>query len=130
MGGAGVWAGGRATAKDWRNAALCHLGEEKPDRGEIAHGGAPYVLQLDATNKLWRLTHPSHRADQLQVRQLLDKILLGRVVEFVTDAPGRMAHSCKIMAKSRSTGGPCATLGWMMNRPTMPMACCMATWVW
>ena len=77
-----------ATTHDWRNPALFHLGDEKPDRVEIAHGGAPYVLQLDDANKLWRLTSPSHRADQLQVRQLLDKILLGRVVEFVTDAPG------------------------------------------
>jgi hypothetical protein len=71
---------------DWRTTALFHLGDEKPERVEISHGGSGYVLQLD-TNKLWRLARPSHRADQFQVRQLIDKILLARVVEFVADPP-------------------------------------------
>jgi len=73
------------TPHDWRNTALFHLGDEKPDRVEIAHNGAGFVLQLDPTNKLWRLARPSHRADQNQVQQLLDKILAARVAEFVTD---------------------------------------------
>ena len=73
------------TPHDWRNTALFHFGEERPDRVEISHGGAGFVLQLDATNKLWRLTRPSHRADQNQVQQLIDKILAARVAEFVTD---------------------------------------------
>ena len=72
---------------DWRNTALFHLGDEKPDRVEISHGATFYALQLDATNKLWRLDRPRHRADQFQVRQLLDKIQLALVTEFVADPP-------------------------------------------
>ncbi|HEY0550633.1 MAG TPA: DUF4340 domain-containing protein [Verrucomicrobiae bacterium] len=72
---------------DWRTTALFHLGEEKPDRVEISHGATFYALQLDATNKLWRLDRPRHRADQFQVRQLLDKIQLALVTEFVADPP-------------------------------------------
>ncbi len=73
------------TPHDWRSTALFHLGDEKPDRVEIVRGGTGFVLQLDATDKLWRLTRPSHRADQNQVQQLIDKILAARAVEFVTD---------------------------------------------
>lgn len=82
------------TPYDWRNTALFHLGEEKPDRVEIAHGATGYVLQMDPTNKLWRLTvGVSHRANQYQVQSLLDKILAARVVEFVTDEPAPDAEA-------------------------------------
>jgi hypothetical protein len=74
-----------ATPHDWRSTALFHFGEEKPDRVEITRGGAAFALQLDPANKLWRLTRPSHRADQYQVQQLISKILAARVVEFVAD---------------------------------------------
>jgi hypothetical protein len=72
---------------DWRTTALFHLGDEKAERVEISHGATFYALQLDATNKLWRLDRPRHRADQFQVRQLLDKIQLALVTEFVADPP-------------------------------------------
>ena len=72
---------------DWRTTALFHLGDEKPDRVEILHRDTFYALQLDPTNKLWRLDRPRHRADQFQVRQLLDRIQLGLVAEFVADPP-------------------------------------------
>ena len=49
---------------------------------------------------------------------------------FVTVAPGRMAHSWRMSAKSRSTGGSQAAFGWTMNSPTSPIACCIGTWVW
>lgn len=75
------------TQDDWRDTALFHLGEDRIDRGEITRSGAGFALQLDPTNKLWRLARPGHRADQLQVRQLLDKLQAVRVVEFVTDDP-------------------------------------------
>lgn len=74
------------TLNDWRDTALFHFGSEKIDRCEITRSGAGFVMQLDPTNKLWRLAR--HRADQLQVRQLLDKIQAARAVEFVTDDPG------------------------------------------
>jgi hypothetical protein len=72
---------------DWRTTALFHLGDEKADRVEISHGAISYALQLDSTNKLWRLDRPRHRADQFQVRQLLDKIQQTLVTEFVADPP-------------------------------------------
>ena len=75
------------TQDDWRDTALFHLGEERIDRCEILRSGAGFTLQLDPTNKLWRLARPSHRADQLQVRQWLDQLQAARVVEFVTDDP-------------------------------------------
>lgn len=72
---------------DWRTTALFHLGDEKPDRVEISQRATFFALQLDATNKLWRLDRPRHRADQFQVRHLLDKIQLALVTEFVADPP-------------------------------------------
>lgn len=75
------------TPNDWRNAALFDLGDAAPDRLEVLHNGSGYQVQLDATNKLWKLTRPVHRVDQNQVRDLLRRILLGRVVEFVSDDP-------------------------------------------
>ena len=73
------------TQNDWRDMALFHFGDEKIERCEITRSGAGFVLQLDPTNKLWRLAR--HRADQIQVRQLLDKIQAARAIEFVTDDP-------------------------------------------
>src|ERR1051325_6921231 len=70
---------------DWRDTALFHFGDDKIDRAEIAHGAAKFELALDPTNKLWRLARPSHRANQFQVRELLDKLQLARAIEFVTD---------------------------------------------
>ena len=72
---------------DWRDAALFHLGEDPVNRFEVVRPGAGFVLELDPTNQLWRLTRTSHRADQIQVRQLLDKIKAARAIEFVTDDP-------------------------------------------
>ncbi len=73
------------TAYDWRNTALFHLGDAKPERFEILQRNAGFEIRLDPTNKLWRLYRPSHRADQFQVQQMLDKILAARVAEFVSD---------------------------------------------
>jgi hypothetical protein len=74
---------------DWRDTALFHFGENKIDRVEIApQRGVGFVLALDATNQMWRLARPSHRANQLQARQWLDKLQLARAIEFVTDEPG------------------------------------------
>lgn len=75
------------TPHDWRDPRLFALGGEPLDRAEIVHRGAGFVLQLDATNKLWRLTRPAHRAEQVPVAQLLKKILEARALEFVTDSP-------------------------------------------
>ena len=77
------------TPHDWRDTALFHFGENRIDRVEIApQRGAGFALALDATNHMWRLARPSHRANQLQVRQWLDKLQLARATEFVTDEPG------------------------------------------
>src|SRR6185503_3403466 len=75
------------SSHDWRTTALFHLGDEKPDRVKISHRETFYALQLNPTNKLWRLDRPRHRADQFQVRQLLDKIQLAQVSEFMADPP-------------------------------------------
>jgi hypothetical protein len=71
------------TRNDWRDTALFHFGDEKIERCEITRRGGGFVLQLDPTNKLWRLAR--HRADQAQVHQLLARIQAARAVEFVTD---------------------------------------------
>ena len=73
------------TPNDWRHPALFDLGADTPDRVEVGQSGTRYELRLDATNKLWKLTRPAHRADQNQVHELLRRLQLGRVVEFVTD---------------------------------------------
>lgn len=73
------------TPNDWRHAALFDFGAETPDRVEVGQNGNRYELRLDATNKLWRLTRPAHRADQNQAHDFLRRIQQGRVVEFVTD---------------------------------------------
>lgn len=75
------------TPHDWRDPRLFALSGETLDRAEIVHSGARFVLQLDATSKLWRLAFPPHRAEQVPVAQLLKKILEARAVEFVTDNP-------------------------------------------
>ena len=75
------------TAHDWRDTALFRFGDERIERAEVTHATGGFALALDATNKLWRLAKPAHRADQLQVRQLLDKLLLVRALEFVADGP-------------------------------------------
>jgi hypothetical protein len=72
---------------DWRDTALFHFGGEPVDRFEVTRPGAGFVLDLDPTNRLWRLTRTSHRADQIQVRQLLEKVQSARAIEFVTDDP-------------------------------------------
>src|SRR5688572_26831119 len=87
------------TQYDWRNPALFDLGDEPIDRLEITRGGgAGFELRLDATNRLWRLTRPSHRADQIQVRQLLDKIHAARAIEFVSDDPRADVESYGLQA--------------------------------
>lgn len=73
------------TPNDWRHAALFDFGQETLDRAEVGQNGSRYELRLDATNKLWRLTRPDHRADQNQVHEFLRRVQQGRVVEFVTD---------------------------------------------
>lgn len=75
------------SANEWRDTALFRFGDEKVDRAEIVQGGTGFVLALDPTNRLWRLAWPPHRADQLQVRQLLDRLIVARALEFVADGP-------------------------------------------
>jgi hypothetical protein len=75
------------TLHDWRDTALFRFGDEKVERAEVMHATGGFTVALDSTNQLWRLVKPEHRADQLQVRQLLDKLLLVRALEFVADGP-------------------------------------------
>jgi hypothetical protein len=75
------------TPHEWRDTALFRFGDEKVDRAEIVQNGTGFVLGLDPTNRLWRLAWPPHRADQLQVRQLLDRLVIARALEFVADGP-------------------------------------------
>jgi hypothetical protein len=63
-------------------------------------------------------------------RPLIVKKLNSIDIVFGVLLPGRMAHSWMTSPKSWSTGGDQAERGWMMNSPTMPIASCMAPWVW
>ncbi len=75
------------TPHDWRDTALFSLPEEKLDRCEITRPGGGFALQRDPTNKLWRLTRPAHRADQLKTEYLLKRVGELRVAGFVSDNP-------------------------------------------
>jgi len=72
---------------EWRDTAIFRFGDERLERVEVVQSQAGFTLALDPTNKLWRLARPPHRADQLQVRQLIDKLVAARALEFVADGP-------------------------------------------
>lgn len=73
------------TQHDWRETALIHFAVEKADRFEVTRAGSGFALQRDPTNKLWRLTRPAHRADQLKVDYLLKRFEEARVAAFFAD---------------------------------------------
>ncbi len=76
------------TQNDWRDTALFTVPEEKVDRFEVTRAGTGgFALQRDPTNKLWRLTRPAHRADQVGVAYLLQQFAQARIAAFVTDDP-------------------------------------------
>ena len=43
---------------------------------------------------------------------------------------GRMAHSCSMMPKSRSTLGVYGVLGWTTKSPSIPIISCIAKCEW
>ena len=116
------------TPHDWRDTRLFAFAGETLDRAEIIHSGAGFVLQLDATDKLWRLTRPAHRAEQIPVAQLLKKILEARAVEFVTDSPAADLEAYGLLTPEfevtlgygtgTSIGGPLARRGQLGRSPT------------
>jgi hypothetical protein len=63
------------TQHDWRDTGLFHLGGEPIDRFEVTRPGAGFVLELDATNRLWRLTRTGHRALAAEKPELDIRIL-------------------------------------------------------
>jgi hypothetical protein len=75
------------TENDWRDTALFTIPEEKVDRYEIVRANGGFAVQRDPTNKLWRLTRPAHRADQIGVASLLNELEKARIAAFVTDNP-------------------------------------------
>jgi hypothetical protein len=73
------------TQHDWRDTALVNIPIEKVDRLEVTRAAGGFALQRDLTNKLWRLTRPAHRADQLKVEYLLKRFEEARIAAFLAD---------------------------------------------
>jgi hypothetical protein len=74
------------TQNDWRDTALFASPADQFDRVEVTRAGSGgFALQRDTTNKLWRLTRPAHRADQLMVAALLNELAEARIAAFVSD---------------------------------------------
>lgn len=79
---------------DWRDPALVSFDRVAVDRLEVRSDGAFYELQLDQTNRQWRLTKPiAARANSLRVDTLLRLLEESRVAAFVSDSPGAAMDS-------------------------------------
>lgn len=75
------------TVNDWRETALLNLAGLNFDRVETIKNGGGLALQRDPATKLWQLSRPQQRADQVKVQAWFEKIRLARAVDFVTDDP-------------------------------------------
>lgn len=72
----------------WRDPALVMIPESKVDRLEISAGAAGgFEMRRDPTNKVWRLTRPPHRADQLKAAYLVKELADAQIASFVLDEP-------------------------------------------
>jgi hypothetical protein len=89
------------SANDWRDTSLVNLDSLTFDRVAITNNvkadagraGLPassstFVLQRDATNRLWRMAWPlDARANNMLIEEALRKLLKIRIREFVSDEP-------------------------------------------
>jgi len=74
------------SAVDWRDPQFLNLAGLNFDRFQIRAGAREFVLQRDATNRLWRLTTPRPaRADNARIDQLFQELQTVRVSRFVSD---------------------------------------------
>jgi hypothetical protein len=77
-----------AKPDDWRDTALADLRGLAFDRIVVSNANTTVELQQPGTNQLWRLVTPmSARADNLRLRDALQKLHATRVMQFITDAP-------------------------------------------
>ena len=77
-----------ATREAWRSTSLFENAQRAFDRVEVAQsGGSSWVLQNPGAPGGWRLARPSHRADQVKVGQLLERLKAAQVVQFLNDDP-------------------------------------------
>jgi hypothetical protein len=73
---------------EWRNPVLIDLNRLVFDRLAVTNGAKVFELQRDATNKLWRMTHPMQaRADNPKIEDALQKLQALRVNQFASDNP-------------------------------------------
>ncbi|MBI5772703.1 MAG: DUF4340 domain-containing protein [Verrucomicrobia bacterium] len=76
------------SADDWRAKELLNLDGLAFDRLEVRPRPPGFVVQRDATNRLWRLTYPMEtRADNPKLNHLLELAQKWEVQQFVTDNP-------------------------------------------
>jgi len=72
----------------WRDPMLIDLNRLVFDRLAVTNGAKVLELQWDATNKLWRMTHPMlARVDNPKIEDALQKLQNLRVHQFVSDDP-------------------------------------------
>ncbi len=71
---------------EWRSLQLIQLSGVPYDRIQIRSG--PRLVEVERTNRIWRLTRPlPARADSVKIEQLVQQLNLARVGQFVTDSP-------------------------------------------
>ncbi len=104
------------SANDWRDATLIRSELAAVDRIAVTNGGNGFVLQRDATNRLWRFMWPLPlaRADNARIEQSLHQLEALRVRQFVSDQPSELesfglAPAQTELALNRGTNN----LGWL-----------------
>ncbi|MBI5800541.1 MAG: DUF4340 domain-containing protein [Verrucomicrobia bacterium] len=77
------------TADAWRDRSLFALANVKFDRLRVRTGARDLLLQLDVTNRLWRIALPTppKRANTPLIEELLVRLRQWPVPQFVTDDP-------------------------------------------
>lgn len=75
------------SVNDWRDGSLFTTAPHSFDHVAVSRANGDFLLEHDATNRLWRLARPLHRADRLKMSSLLTTLLDARVLSFVTDQP-------------------------------------------
>jgi hypothetical protein len=73
---------------DWRDAALVGLPDRGFDHIAVTNSQSFFVLQRDATNRLWRMISPFQaRADSEKIEKCLKQLRGIRISQFISDEP-------------------------------------------
>lgn len=76
------------SANDWRDTALVKLGGISRDTVHVRSGPRSFDLAFNPTNHLWRMIKPiDSRADNPKIEELLRKLQLTRIEQFISDDP-------------------------------------------